>query len=171
MGGGQFEPVEGVTLEKYAELAAAMTGATTAEEAEERAVARGLPPGRYAAIAEVWNERVLGIPEVGARYSELYLSALKDQGVEAPELTEDQFVELMSLQAGNRGKPADDILERFGLTPQTYALVSQEWAQRMMTDMSLGMRIGQRLAAAMQASQAKPPPPEEPTGTDDIKIL
>ncbi|HYH27370.1 MAG TPA: hypothetical protein VEA19_01180 [Actinomycetota bacterium] len=164
---GNFEPVEGVTLEKYAEVAAALTGATTEEEVEERAAARGFPAGRYAAIAEVWNQRVFGIPEVGAKYSELYLSQLRAQGIQPPEITLEQFAELLRRQGS--GAPSGDVLAEFGLTPQTYALVSQEWARKMMSDPNVAMRIGQLLTAGMEA-QPSQPPPEEP-GQTEIRML
>ena len=139
-----FEPVEGVTLEKYAELIAALTGTTTEDEVEARAVAGGIPAGRYGAISEVWNQRVLGIPEVGARYTELYLAALRAQGIEAPDITLEQFAEITRRQGS--GESPTVVLVEFGLTPQTYSLVSQKWAGRFATDPGLAMRFGQLLS-------------------------
>ncbi len=145
-------PIEGVTLERYAEVAVALHGASP-EEIETRATAHGIPSGRINAIAEAWNQRFVEHPELVRRYSDLYQQAMQRAGIRAPEITLEQYAEI--LQSGTSGEQFVSVLGRFGLNLQTFALVSQGWIDRMSADPSLAMR----LATIMQEQHS---PPEQP---------
>jgi hypothetical protein len=134
-----FDPVEGVTLERYTELAVALYGVTADEEIETRAQAHGVPPGRFKAVAEGWNRRMAEHPEVVQRYSSLYQQALKDAGVEAPDITLEQYAEILRRQS--QGQPVTEVLSDFGLDLRTFALVSQRWIDEMAADPSLAVRF------------------------------
>ncbi|HEX9823538.1 MAG TPA: hypothetical protein VGB51_03975 [Actinomycetota bacterium] len=143
-----FEPVEGVTLERYARAAVAFHRAgadRSAEDVETLAVANGIPAGRINAIAEAWNGRMTEHPEVVTRYSELYQQAMRDAGIEAPDISLEQYAELLRRQGS--GEPVADVLKAFGLDLQTFALVSQHWIDEMQSDPSLAMRLAELMGA------------------------
>lgn len=137
-----LEPVEGVTLERYAEAAVAFHRAS-GDEIESLAVANSIPAGRIDAIAEVWNRRMTEHPEVVTRYSELYQQALRKAGIEAPDISFEQYVEILRRQT--KGEPIAEVLGAFGLDLQTFALVSQHWIDEMQKDSSLAARLGELL--------------------------
>jgi len=147
------DAVEGVTLEQYAKAAVAMHGASE-DEIEERAQENGIPAGRLNAIAEEWNRRFTEDPSLVHRYSALYQEAMREAGITAPDITLEQYAEI--LQAQQRGESVTEVLTRFGLNLQTFALVSQGWIDRMAADPSIAMRLGQLLG------QQQPPPGQPP---------
>ncbi|MGH2685731.1 MAG: hypothetical protein ACRDJP_09730 [Actinomycetota bacterium] len=152
--GGPEAPIEGVSLERFAEVAVALHGATP-EEVETRAQEQGIPPGRFTAISEAWNRRFAEHPELVRRYSDLYQQAMREAGIRAPDISLEQYAEILRSQAS--GDRFLEVLERFGLNLQTFALVSQGWIDKISADPSLAMR----LATLMQ--HPHPPADQPPT--------
>lgn len=74
-----LEPVEGVTIERYAELCAALAGAGLASEADVDtwAVAQGLEPGSYQRVSEAWNTRMGTHRALTNRFGALYSAAAR----------------------------------------------------------------------------------------------
>ena len=138
-----YAPVEGVSLEQYTNAAVAVFGLDEAE-AEEAAQAHGIPAGRMLAIGEEWTRRMTANPEMVQRYNALYQQAMKDAGVVAPDITLEQYAEI--LRRG-RETPLDALLPEFGLNLQTWALVSGSWGERLMADPTLAVRLAQLLGA------------------------
>ncbi len=138
-----YEPVEGVSLEQYTKVTVAIFGLSEAE-AEGVAVAHGLPAGRLQAIGEEWSRRMTAHPEMVHRYNALYQEGMKEAGVVAPDITLEQYAEIL-----RRGKemPLEQLLPEFGLNLQTFALVSGSWGERMMADPSLAVRFAQLMGA------------------------
>ena len=136
--GDLFAPIEGVTLERYAELMVALHGAA-GKEVEARAQAHGVPAGRFHAVVEGWNRRLAEHREVVQRYSALYQEALRRAGVEAPDITLEQYAEILRRQTG--GEPITEVLASFGLDLRTFALVSQRWIDALAADPSLATRL------------------------------
>ena len=146
-------PIEGVTLEAYTEAAVAIHAAPP-EEREARAVEHGIPPGRIDAIGEAWDRRMKEHPEIVRRYSDLYQQAMRDAGIQAPEITLEQYAEII-----HRGgtEPLEKVLPEFGLTVQTFAMVSQRWIDRMQADPSVAIRFAQ-----IMGPPSMPPPTQGP---------
>ena len=142
---GPEAPIEGVSLERFAQVAVALHGASP-EEIETRALEQGIPPGRITAISAAWNQRFAEHPELVRRYSDLYQQAMKDAGIRAPDISLEQYAEILRSQTS--GDEFLEVLKRFGLDLQTFALVSQGWIDKMSADPSLAMR----LATLMQQS-------------------
>jgi hypothetical protein len=136
-----YAPVEGVSLEQYTKAAVAVFDLDDAK-AEEAAQAHGIPAGRMLAIGEEWNRRMTTNPEMVHKYNALYQQAMKDAGIVAPDITLEQYAEILT-----RGKetPLEQLLPEFGLNMQTWALVSGSWGERMMADPSLAVRFAQLL--------------------------
>jgi hypothetical protein len=149
-----YAPVEGVSLEQYTEAAVAMHADPSPEAMEAAAVAHGIPAGRHLAIGEEWNRRIIQHPEMVQRYHELYQAAMHKAGIVAPEITLEQYADILRRQGA--GEPQQEVLASFGLTLQTFALVSQGWIDKMATDPSLAMKLGQLMSTA-----GPPTPPRE----------
>jgi hypothetical protein len=74
-----LEPIEGVTIERYAELCAAIVGAglRSEDEVDAWAVDQGLEPGGYKRVADGWNARMGTHRALTNRYGALYTAAAK----------------------------------------------------------------------------------------------
>ncbi|MGH2710792.1 MAG: hypothetical protein ACRDH9_06280 [Actinomycetota bacterium] len=147
---GPYEPIEGISLEKYARVAVELHR-TTQEKMDEAAEALGIPAGRLTAIAEGWNKRMTDHPEVVHKYSELYQKGMKDAGIEAPDISIEQYADI--LRQG-RTRPITEILPEFGLNMQTFAMVSGQWIEKMSGD----PQIAAKLAGLMGDVQQPPAP-------------
>jgi hypothetical protein len=134
---GPYAPIEGISLEKYARVAVELHR-TPSEKMDETAEAMGVPAGRLQAIADGWNQRMAKHPEVVQRYSALYQQGMRDAGIEAPEITLEQYAEILK-EAGKR--PLAEVLPAYGLNVQTFALVSGQWIDRMAADASIAAKL------------------------------
>lgn len=135
------EPVEGVTLEQWATVAVALHEVPL-EQHDEVAAARGIPAGRLQGIAQEWNRRMTEDPQVVLRYSAAYQQAMKDAGIEAPDISFEQYAEILKRQ---QTEEITAILPDYGLDLQTFALVSQRWIDAIAADTSLAVRLGEAL--------------------------
>ena len=136
-------PVEGVSLEQYTKAAVAIFGLGE-EEAEAAARDHGIPAGRMLPIGEEWSRRMTANPELVHRYNALYQEGMKEAGVVAPDITLEQYAEI--LKRGSE-TPLEKLLPEFGLNLQTWALVLGSWGERMMADPSLALRFAQLMGA------------------------
>ena len=156
---GSDVEVEGVSLERYAEVAVALHAADP-EEADAIAQRHGIPAGTgIQAIAEGWNQRFVQQPELVQRYSDLYQQAMRKAGIQAPDITLEQYAEI--LKSGASGDAFLLVLQRFGLTLQTFAMVSQGWIDKMAADPSCGRsaRRADGALAPVAAAASDPAPP------------
>lgn len=134
---GPYAPIEGISLEKYARAAVELHRVPQ-ERMDAAAEALGIPAGRLQAISEGWNKRMTEHPEVVQRYSALYQQGMRDAGIEAPEITLEQYAEILR-EAGKR--PLAEVLPASGLNLQTFALVSGQWIDRMAADTTIAARL------------------------------
>ena len=138
---GSFAPVEGISLRRYARVAVELHRVTP-EQMEATAEAHGIPKGRLQAIAEEWNRRMQADPQVVQRYSELYQEGMREAGIEAPDISLEQYADIL---VKSKTAPLQEVLSEFGLTIQTFALVSGQMGERLQADPSLAAKLGEIL--------------------------
>jgi hypothetical protein len=109
------------------------------------AESRGIPKGRLQAIAEEWNRRMSSSPEVVQEYSDLYQEAMREAGIEAPDITLEQYADILR-RSGSES--LEKVLPEYGLNVQTFALVSGTWVEKMRTDPSIAARLGEILGGS-----------------------
>lgn len=131
------EPIEGVTLETFTKAAVAMHGAPP-ETWDAIAERFGIPAGRYQAIGEAWTARMGTDMALVNRYNELYQAAMVEAGITAPEITMEQYVDLIKT-----GGPTPENLARYGLDMQQFSMVSHRWTQAMGADVGLAQKFAQ----------------------------
>ena len=75
-GEGDFEPINGVTLEQYASICKQL-GANANDQAQAHAAAEaaGIQPADWDAASAGWGERMKGGTAVGQRFNQLYMGA------------------------------------------------------------------------------------------------
>ena len=143
---GSLAPVEGISLEHYARVAVELHRSPS-QDWDGVAETHGIPRGRLQAIAEEWNRRMQSDPQMVQRYSDLYQQAMRDAGVEAPDITLEQYADILQR---SKTTPLEKVLPEFGLTVQTFALVSGRWGEKMRADPSLAARLGEILGGTAQ---------------------
>lgn len=71
-----MQPVEGISLQRYAELAVGMQTMGNDPAAQTAyAEQNGVPQGRYMPIAEEWARRMQADPRINRRFNELWREA------------------------------------------------------------------------------------------------
>ena len=71
-----MQPIEGITLQRYAELAVGMQSMGTDTAAQSAyAEANGVPQGRWMPIAQQWADRMVADPRINKRFNELWREA------------------------------------------------------------------------------------------------
>jgi hypothetical protein len=143
----------GFSLKRFTALAVDLYGKSE-EESEEVARAHGIPDGRLQELIAAWTERLRN-PITVFRYHRLYQRALRERGVRRPEVSLEQYVEL--LKAAKGGDIAE-VCKKHGMTVQQWAMVSQHMGMRMLTRPSLAKRF----AELMHEGHAHPHPGETP---------
>ena len=69
-----FEPIHGITLDRYAELSAALTRQSLAgpDQVDAWMTSQGVPEGKWAEVNQGWNTRMAGNMAVRNRYGVLF---------------------------------------------------------------------------------------------------
>jgi hypothetical protein len=72
-----FQPIEGVSLERYAELCAGLVknNVATEESAHAWVESQGVAKGSWKAVSEGWNKRMGEKPALAMRYNDLFQRA------------------------------------------------------------------------------------------------
>ncbi len=72
-----LEPIEGITLERYAELAAARMkqGIATEEQQDEWLATQGVAPEAWKTASEGWGQRMAAKPAIAMQYATLFQRA------------------------------------------------------------------------------------------------
>lgn len=102
-----FAPIEGVGLERYAELAVGMQGMDE-EKFDAYAEANGVKPGAWPAVRDGWNARFESVPAVTMRWGQLYRQKLATAGVERPDITFEQHAAIRRHLQGRAGEDRRD---------------------------------------------------------------
>ena len=139
----------GFSLKRFTALAVDLYGKSE-EESQEIARAHGVPDGRLKELIEAWTARLRN-PITVFRYHRLYQRALRQRGVRRPEVSLEQYVEL--LKAAKGGNIAE-VCKKHDITVQQWSMVSQHMGMRMLTRPSLAKRF----AELMHEGHTHPPP-------------
>jgi hypothetical protein len=133
-----FAPIEGIGLEKYAELAVAMQGMDE-PGMKAYAEANGVKAGTWGSVRDGWNQRFETKVPVMMRWGQLYRQKLAASGVERPDITFEQYATITAKR--DTGTTLDEIYEEYGLTVSTWALVSDHWVGQLAADPQLTTRF------------------------------
>ena len=130
------DTVEGLNLEQYSKLAVALNGVP---EAEWDAVAAkfGVGPGKVVSMGAAWQQKMTGNPQLAIEYNAHYQQAMIEAGITAPEVTLEQYAELV------KTGPDQATLDKYGIDLQQFSMISQRMGERMMADMGLAQQFAQ----------------------------
>ena len=139
-----LEPINGISLERYAELAAKMKDCggdleVCARIAEENGVDR---PTWEAAMSG-WNARMYDPQTAGTvaiAYMPLYQEALKTYGGPPAEATLEEYVQMTAMiNCGD--KSLDKMYARFNIDPVKWSQISTHWVDKIIADPEFGVQF------------------------------
>lgn len=155
-----MEPIAGLTLEKYAELCAAMRDAGGDPDKNADIAARhGVSRQAWEAAQQGWTARMSSpatAATVAVAFMPLYQAALARTGPVATA-TFDEYV-VMTAMINSGDKSLDRMYAHFGIDAVKWSQVSTHWVGALTRDPQLGARFGDLVKAEMQRLQAGHPP-------------
>jgi len=158
-----LDPVEGITLEQWAEVNAKLASGTPAEEAI-KSIAADMP--KWDRVNNEWLTRMRN--DTTFTISNKYAAAFNKGAsgnlgsgsqVSADSFPFEKYIEVMVAQdvLGNQGRDAQDVLKDFGLTVADYSNISSYWSGKMMSDFSLAAKMAQLDAEFRKKYQSMAP--------------
>lgn len=155
-----LEPVQGVTLQKYAELAVKMRGVVGDREACARIAERdGVARAVWEKALVVWSARLGGDSATGAvtmTYYKHYKEALAKFGAPSASATFDAYVEMSAMvrseTEGARPRPTDvaSMCAVFGITEPKWIEISRYWTTKLMHDPQMFAAYSERVRARVK---------------------
>ena len=138
-----YAPINGISLERYAELGAALDGVTDPGEQEKVVAEHGIAAADWNAAKDGWTARMQDMSLMGAvatQYMQLYNAALaKKQGN-----TSCSFEDFCNVSAGIQVFGYEAAMNHYGITQGQWTTISAHWQGQMNMDpMNMGMRKNQ----------------------------
>ncbi len=143
-----MEPIDGISLEAYAELCALMKDTGTDLDVQA-AIAAQHGHGREAweAAKQGWTARMSDPATAGVvatAFMPLYQAALAEAGP-ARTATLDKYARMSAMVQA--GVPFETMYARFGITGAEWRQISTAWVQKLTADPALAATFGEAVAA------------------------
>lgn len=129
------DDIEGVSLQTFAKLAVRLTGKPP-EEWDAIAAEYGIAAGRFQAVSDAWTARFQTEFGLVNQYNDAYQAAMVEAGITAPEITLEQYVDLLKT-----GGPTPENLAKYAIDLQQFSMISNHWTQAMGSDVALAQRF------------------------------
>jgi hypothetical protein len=158
---GALDPIAGISLERYAELAAKMKDCGGDLEVCARiAGENGVDRATWQQAMDGWNERMANpatAGEVALAYMPLYQAALASTGDVATASFEDYAGMLTMLNHKRFG--LDPMYAHYRIDVQKWSQISTYWVNKLTTDQELAQKFGTLTGQIRQQLDAGGPPP------------
>jgi len=167
-------PIAGVSLEMYASINAQLAQGKDYNEILKK---HGIETVSWEKASEGWNNRMRTDTTftVTNEYSKFFLAAGQGQfgetskeaakGIKGEKVDSENpislelYVEIMAAQsaAASQGKDANQVLASYGLNAADWGAIGIHWANKMMSDMNVGMKFGELFTKATEKFSAEAP--------------
>jgi hypothetical protein len=153
-----LEPIAGISLERYAELAAKMKDCGGDLEVCARiAGENGVDRATWEAAMNGWNARMYDPQTAGAvamAYMPLYQDALKKYGGPPAEASLEDYVKMTAMiNTGDRS--LDRMYAAFGIDAVKWSQISTFWVDKLTTDLALGSDFSNKCNARIAELDAE----------------
>lgn len=142
-----LEPVEGITLEQWADVNAKVASGATTEDAIKSI---GVDMPKWDRVNNEWLSRMKNDTSfvISTKYAAAFNTTAtgnlgSGDGIDASSIPFEKYVESMVAQdvLGKQGRDAQDVLKDFGMTVSDYSNVGSYWSGKMMSDFSLAAKM------------------------------
>jgi hypothetical protein len=155
-----LDPIAGISLERYAELAAKMADCGgDLEVCAQIAADNGVDRATWEAAMNGWNARMTDPAtggEVAIAYMPLYQAALAAHGGPPATASFDEYVEMSAMinsDIHDGRRPArtdfDGMYAKFGIDAPKWSQISTYWVDRLTKDPQLATQFGDAAKARM----------------------
>jgi len=148
---GSKDPIRGISLEKYAELAAAIDGITETEAQEAKVAEHGVAAEDWRAAVQGWTERMQSPTNMGrlaTEYMQLYNAALAHTEGANLYCEFDDYVVMSALM---QVKGPEAMMQHYEITMGQWTTLSAHWQAALNKD---PINLAQR-RNALQKEEAK----------------
>jgi hypothetical protein len=153
-----LEPIAGISLERYAELAAKMKDCGGDLEVCVRIAAEnGVDRSTWESAMNGWNARMYDPQTAGTvaiAYMPLYQEALLKYGGPAAEASYEDYIE-MTAMINSGEKSLDKMYARFNIDPVKWSQISTFWVGKLTTDLALGSDFSDKCNARIEELNAE----------------
>ena len=152
MGNPNLEPVEGISLDQWAQANAKLASGGTADEVHKQL---GIDAPKWDRVNNEWLARMKNDTTftISTKYSATFNTSASGNlgtgsGAATQSISFEKYVEAMVAQdvLGKQGRDAQDVLKDFGMTVADYSNVSSYWSGKMMSDFSLAAKMSSLMA-------------------------
>lgn len=161
-----LDPIAGISLERYAELAARMADSGgDLEVCAQIAADNGVDRATWEAAMNGWNARMSDpqtAGEVAIAYMPLYQEALAAHGGPPATATFEDYVEMSAMinsEIRDHRRPArtdfDAMYRAFGIDAPKWSQISTHWVDEFAKDPQLGARFGDTVQARVAELDAE----------------
>ena len=162
-----LDPIAGISLERYADLAAKMKDCGGDLEVCARiAGENGVDRASWQAAMDGWNERMANPATAGTvalAYMPLYQAALAKTGDVATMSFEDYAG--ASVMLNHKSYGLDRMYAHYGIEVTKWSQISMYWVNKLTTDQALAQRFGSLTGEWRAKLDAGHPPPPAGLGT------
>jgi hypothetical protein len=143
-----LEPVEGITVEKWASAQAKMASGGTLQDAYDIC---GVDAAKWDRVSAEWLARMSNdttfviMPIYSAAFTQSASGNMGGSaGINDETMPFEKFVEAMAAQdvLGRQGRDAQSVLADFGMTITDYSNLSSHWFGKIATDGELAAKFG-----------------------------
>jgi hypothetical protein len=160
-----MSPINGISLEKYAELCAKMANCSINDDEFARIAAEnGVARADWEAARKGWNERMENTataPVVAIAYMPLYQAALAKYGGPVATATFEEYIEMTAMintyleTEPKRPKDFEPMYAKFGINPQKWSQISTYWVDRLTKEMDLAQDFQKKTEARIKELDAE----------------
>lgn len=146
-----YEPIAGISLERYAELGAEVSHTQDKDEQARLVEGLGVPRASWEAAVQGWTQRMQDMSNMGqiaTQYMSLYQAALsKKQGK-----VEVSFEDYVAMEAAIQVFGYEGMIAHYGLDQGTWTMIAGHWTQQFAMD---PMRYGMQRNTLQQQEVAR----------------
>lgn len=159
--GDLLAPVEGITLEVYADIVSQQQALSQAE-LQQVLAQHGMDMAKYARVANGWGARMKQDYSVNVAFASAMAAAQQSRaaagGFDPSKYTFEQYCEILGAQRAwtSQGKDVSAMLKQeFNLTVSDFSAISGFWMPKLGSDTSLAMKMSGLTNAAAQKYSAR----------------
>jgi len=154
-----WAPINGISLERYAELSAEVSETQDPEKQAEIVTKLGVQRADWEAAKSGWTARMQDMSlmgQVATRFMPMYQAALAKKSGGTPQVSFEDYVAMSGAVPviGYEG-----MLQHYKITPNQWTMIAGEWNQKIPTNpqyMQYGMLVTQESARIRAGGQPKP---------------
>jgi hypothetical protein len=154
-----YAPINGISLERYADLGAELDGITDPNEQKQKVGTLGVSAADWDAAVQGWTARMQDMSlmgQVATRFMPLYNAELAEKSGGAPTVS---FEDYVAMSGTAKAIGYEGMLAHYKVTPAQWTQIGMHWNSKIPTSpqyMQFGLLVEQEGARIQAGGQPKP---------------